>query len=414
MKSAYGRRTLAPDYELTGGELGSPMGELLRRYWQPVCTFDELHDLPRKEKLLCKRLSCSVTNGAGSALSTRIAPIAVPRSNGAASRRRGCAAAITAGSTTRKASASACRAKPRSFARRWMCGSTPTWRWNMADSSSSIMGPPSTEPLFPRFDILDPDRGEDVVLRGMRLWGDYGVCMVKDCNLLQHLNIVDPFHLLMLHQWISGDQFEGALMQGEPTIGWEKTALGVRYNLIKDLPNGNRMVRHAECIVPNMFIIPGIREPGTTPKRKERGTELSRAVPVDTSMCAAPVLSPGRSRMANPSPTGSPGRTRSPTSGRVRSCSAAAKSGNASPTISKRRRGSGRSRSHALENLAHSDTGIVMLRRLLREQLQRLAQGLDPINVIRDTSANKRIPTGAWNTILSPAEAAALPYCEDL
>ncbi|MBV8452860.1 MAG: hypothetical protein JOZ29_11375 [Deltaproteobacteria bacterium] len=143
------------------------------------------------------------------------------------------------------------------------------------------MGPPSTEPLFPRFDILDPDRGEDVVLRGMRLWGDYGVCMVKDCNLLQHLNIVDPFHLLMLHQWISGDQFEGALMQGEPTIGWEKTALGVRYNLIKDLPNGNRMVRHAECIVPNMFIIPGIREPGTTPKRKERGTELSRAVPVD-------------------------------------------------------------------------------------------------------------------------------------
>jgi hypothetical protein len=69
---------------------------------------------------------------------------------------------------------------------------------------------------------------------------------------------------------------------------------------------------------------------------------------------------------------------------------------------------------HALENLAHSDTGIVMLRRLLREQLQRVEQGLDPINVIRDPSANKRIPTGAWNTILPPAEAAVLPYSEDL
>ena len=44
------------------------------------------------------------------------------------------------------------------------------------------MGPPGTEPLFPRFDIIDPDRGEDVVLRGMRLWGDYAVGMVKDCN----------------------------------------------------------------------------------------------------------------------------------------------------------------------------------------------------------------------------------------
>jgi hypothetical protein len=55
-----------------------------------------------------------------------------------------------------------------------------------------------------------------------------------------------------------------------------------------------------------------------------------------------------------------------------------------------------------------------MLRRLLREQLKRIEQGLDPINVMRDASANKRIPTGAWNTILSPREAAALPYTEDL
>jgi hypothetical protein len=55
-----------------------------------------------------------------------------------------------------------------------------------------------------------------------------------------------------------------------------------------------------------------------------------------------------------------------------------------------------------------------MLRRLLREQLQRVEQNLDPINTMRDLSANKRIPTGAWNTILAPAEAAALPYSEDL
>jgi hypothetical protein len=55
-----------------------------------------------------------------------------------------------------------------------------------------------------------------------------------------------------------------------------------------------------------------------------------------------------------------------------------------------------------------------MLRRLLREQLQRVERGLDPINTIRDPSTNKRIPTGAWNTILSPGEAAALPYSEEL
>jgi hypothetical protein len=57
-------------------------------------------------------------------------------------------------------------------------------------------------------DLIDPDwnsqeRGEDVVLRGMRLWGDYAVGMVKDCNWLQHYeNIVDPYHLLILHQCV--------------------------------------------------------------------------------------------------------------------------------------------------------------------------------------------------------------------
>jgi hypothetical protein len=56
MKSAHGRQRLPPDYDLTWVEPGSPMGELLRRYWQPVCTSDELHDLPRKEKLLCEEI----------------------------------------------------------------------------------------------------------------------------------------------------------------------------------------------------------------------------------------------------------------------------------------------------------------------------------------------------------------------
>ncbi|MGC2201215.1 MAG: Rieske 2Fe-2S domain-containing protein [Stellaceae bacterium] len=56
MRSAYGRQTPPPDYELTSVEPGSPMGELLRRYWQPVCTSDELRDLPKKVKLLCEEL----------------------------------------------------------------------------------------------------------------------------------------------------------------------------------------------------------------------------------------------------------------------------------------------------------------------------------------------------------------------
>ena len=35
------------------------------------------------------------------------------------------------------------------------------------------------------------------------------------------------------------------------------------------------------CIVPNVFAIPDIRPAGTVPKRRERGSELSWAVPID-------------------------------------------------------------------------------------------------------------------------------------
>ena len=61
---------------------------------------------------------------------------------------------------------------------------------------------------------------------------------------------------------------------------------------------------------------------------------------------------------------------------------------------------------HALENLGTSDTGITMLRHLLREQIKRVEDGLDPMNVMRDARANLKIQTNAWNTILSPAEAS--------
>jgi hypothetical protein len=69
---------------------------------------------------------------------------------------------------------------------------------------------------------------------------------------------------------------------------------------------------------------------------------------------------------------------------------------------------------HALENLATSDTGIAMLRRILREQIKRVTDDLDPMNVIRDEQLNRKIPTNAWNTILSPTEVISSSEREDL
>ncbi len=238
-------------------------------------------------------------------------------------------------------------------------GSRPIRPSNMAGWSSSIWARPGREPLFPAYDIIDPDRGEDVVLRGMRLWGDYAVGMVRDCNWLQHYeNIVDPYHLLMLHQMISGDQFQGALMQGSPRIGWERTPLGVRYNLIKDLPNGNRMVRHAECIVPQRLYHPQhprTRHRGEAPGARHRtlvgGAHRQRA-------CARHQhhrLAPGKRRTE----AGLEGRHRydQPTSGRARSLTRSYEERQRKPDDLEAQEGQRTIAVHALENLAPSDTG---------------------------------------------------------
>src|SRR5437868_15521272 len=52
MRSAYGRQIPAEDAPLTHVGPGTPMGELLRRYWQPVGVSAELRDLPRRIRIL--------------------------------------------------------------------------------------------------------------------------------------------------------------------------------------------------------------------------------------------------------------------------------------------------------------------------------------------------------------------------
>src|SRR5882762_678962 len=378
MKSAYGRQTPPPDYELTCVEQGSPMGELLGRYWQPVCTSDELRDLPKKVKLLCEELVVfRDKKGRVGALEPHCSHRGTPLEWGRVEEEGlRCCYHGWLYDTQGQCLDMPCETEEfRTAMEVWQPAYPATEYGGLV---LVYMGPPGTEPMFPRFDI------------------------------------VDPYHLLILHQWISGDQFDGALMQGNATIGWEKTPLGVRYNLIKDLPNGNRMVRHAECIMPNMFIIPSIREPGTVPKRKQRGTELSWAVPIDNEHVRGISIVAWPLENGEPKPDWKPGTD---TIADIRPGSFLERSyeeRQRKPDDLEAQEGQRPIAIHALENLAHSDTGIVMLRRLLREQLTRVEQGLDPINVIRDPSANKRIPTGAWNTILSPAEAAALPYLEDL
>src|SRR5688572_14320050 len=56
--SGYGRIAVVPkeDAELTHVRFGTPMGELLRRYWQPVCLSSEIDELPKLVTILGEEL----------------------------------------------------------------------------------------------------------------------------------------------------------------------------------------------------------------------------------------------------------------------------------------------------------------------------------------------------------------------
>ena len=50
------------------------------------------------------------------------------------------------------------------------------------------------------------------MLRGLKLWGDHSLGWVRNCHWMQHVeNALDPWHLIVLHEMISGDQFNSVL-----------------------------------------------------------------------------------------------------------------------------------------------------------------------------------------------------------
>ena len=56
MRSAYGFEIPSEDVELTHVGPGTPGGEFMRRYWQPVCASEDLKDLPKRIRILGEEL----------------------------------------------------------------------------------------------------------------------------------------------------------------------------------------------------------------------------------------------------------------------------------------------------------------------------------------------------------------------
>jgi hypothetical protein len=108
----------------------------------------------------------------------------------------------------------------------------------------TYMGPPDRKPVPPRYDALERlDEGEFLEANDAGIGG--GGPQVVPCNWLQHYeNLVDPFHVVVLHSTFSGTQFVEQ-MAAMLEVSWDTVELGVRTTSIRRLPDGKSSVASA-------------------------------------------------------------------------------------------------------------------------------------------------------------------------
>ena len=406
MRSRYGYEVPAEGPELTHVGPGTPMGELMRRYWQPICLSDELGELPRRVRILSEDL-VAFRDKAG-----RVGVLDPHCAHRGASLEYGrvedrgirCCYHGWLYNTDGKCIEMPCE-QP-GYAEKMDVWQPAYPVHEFGGLVFVYMGPADRRPVFPIFDIADVGGRDDVTLRGMRLWEDHGVGFVRDCNWLQNYeNVLDPYHLLILHGSNSGDQFGSVITaDGAPDIGFEDTDLGVRYRFHRTLANGNRLERYTECVLPNIFLIPSIHEQGTEPKDRVKATELSWCVPADDEHLygISIVAWPARKGEVDPDWKAGTDTLTDIRPGNLRRREYADKQRYPDDMEAQEGQRTTRSRTWRCPMPASSACGAASGRRSTPSSAART-----PPNTWRAEGPASPVETHAWNTVLSPESQAA-------
>ncbi len=371
--TAYGRPTPTHMQELAEVGPGTPMGELLRRYWHPIGVTADASEVPRKLKVLGEDLILfRDTTGRPGLLYPHCA-------------HRG--TSLYYGKV--EAAGIRCCYHGWLFDVQGHCLEQPCepGGGKRADKARqpwypvqelygliwAYMGPPGKKPVLPRYECLDVlDVGEFLEADDSSIGG--GGPPIIPCNWLQHYeNLVDPFHVVILHATFSGTQFvpQMAVM---PEVTWETQPQSVRTISIRKLPDGKTLMRISEAGLPTLRVIP-------SPKlgRFGRVESLGWVLPMDDHSFRIYVV--GRVREK-----GELSRMRTRMNGKLWEEMSEAEH-QQYPNDVEAMVSQGVIAKHSEERLVSSDRGIAMLRRLLREQLQALEEGRDPAGVSFDPNA---------------------------
>jgi phenylpropionate dioxygenase-like ring-hydroxylating dioxygenase large terminal subunit len=368
--TAYGRPRPTHRAELTEVGPGTPMGELLRRYWHPIGLTADANAAPRQVRVLGEDL---ILFRDGSGQPGLLYPHCAHRGT-----------SLYYGKVEQKGIR--CCYHGWLFAPQGQCLEQPCepeggrardsarQPWYPLEERYGLvwayLGPPERKPVLPRYECLEQlGPGETLEADDRSIGG--GGPQIIDCNWLQHYeNLVDPYHVVILHSSFSGTQFveQMAVM---PQVTWDTQAHSVRTLSVRKLPDGKTFRRISEAGLPTLRVIPN-------PRVGSYGMveSLGWILPIDDHHFRIYVV--GRVKEK-----GELHKMRSRLGGKLWE-ELTEEEHQRFPGDYEAMTSQGKIAHHSEEHLATTDRGIVMLRRLLQKQLEVVAQGGDPAGVFFD------------------------------
>jgi nitrite reductase/ring-hydroxylating ferredoxin subunit len=396
MRSGYGLQVPDPDPELTHVGPGTPCGELMRRYWHPVCLSEDLRDLPKRVRILGEDL-VAFRDGRGrpGLLFFRCSHRATSLEYGRIEERglRCCyhgwlydvegrildMPLEPPGSTLKDRLEHPCYPVE-----------------EFGGIVFAYLGPPDKIPLLPKYDVWTREGGSLRASMGPRTGGSV------NCNWLQtQENLMDALHTQWLHTVHSGPQFPSELYGIMPKVTYEETEMGMKLTMTRLLPDGRDWSVIWEVIMPMTTFLVYTRVPDTADPSDshEKVTAVPFCIPVDnTHQWGARIE---WVPFTGETPRGKTRQDLAP-GGRERPYEYAQRH----PDDKEATEGQGPIAIHGLEHLASSDQGVIMFRGILRREIEAVQAGRDPKGIIRDPEKAKCVPTTAGSIIRQRSSVA--------
>jgi len=383
VKSAYGLKVPEPDPELTRVGPGAPCGELMRRYWQPVCLSAELADLPKKVRILGEDL-IAFRDGQGRAglLFFRCSHRGTSLEFGRVED-RGLRCCYHGWLYDVEGNVIEMPLEPavNPFLKQIQHPAYPVREFG--GLVFAYMGPLEKIPEFPIYDVWHNQGGALKARLGPRVGGPV------NCNWLQaEENLMDALHTFWLHTLHSGEQFPSRAYGINPDeVKYQETDMGMRFVLVRRLETGKWWELIWEMLMPlNVHLV------YTDEPRTERVRAVTYCMPVDdTHQLGASIR-----WLPDDGQDQTRGREQLAPGGRKNS---SYEHTQRHPDDKEAVEGQGPIALHGLEHLVTSDKGVILFRRILRTAIEAVRAGQDPKGILRDGVKAANVATSAGSVL---------------